>query len=139
MKAWTEISWGYNVLSQTKAPPFQSLYETAVGFVSCRLLKVSSRRLRRLGSRQCSCERRSLLYFCTFDCLGVAQWPLIPMPYIYTCICSTEKKAFCFTLWPFVYSSRARRDTVCCRNSSMFLEEKKKTLRADTHQSFDCF
>lgn len=125
MKAWTEISWGYNVLSQTKAPPFQSLYETAVGFVSCRLLKVSSRRLRRLGSRQCSCERRSLLYFCTFDCLGVAQWPLIPMPYIYTCICSTEKKHFVLLCGPLC-TAAGRGGIQCAAETPLCFWKRKK-------------
>lgn len=122
MKAWTDISWGYNVLSQTKAP--LSSHCTKLQWVLY-LADFRLSRLRRLGSRQCSCERRSLLYFCTFDCLGVAQWPLIPMPYIYICICSTEKKHFVLLCGPLC-TAAGRGGIQCAAETPLCFWKRKK-------------
>ena len=44
----------------------------------------------------CAAVRGRALF--TVDCLEVTQWPLIPMPYICTCVLSTEKH-FVLILW----------------------------------------
>lgn len=83
------IAGGLNV-GQTKAP-VQSLYNTPVTCVSFQMLafKTPPPILLCVSVVTCAAVRGGAV-----DCSGVVSWPLIPMPYICTCILICGR-AFC--------------------------------------------
>ena len=92
---------GLNVLSWTKdeqRAPLQSLYNTPVTCVSHKhyFWNTPPPILLCVSVVTCAAVRGRALF--TVDCLEVTQWPLIPMPYICTCVLSTEKH-FVLILW----------------------------------------